>query len=324
MKVFTTRKMPRAGIDLLEAEGLTVTQWQENRELTQAELIAHSKEADGILLSGRRKVDTDFLEACSHLKVISLFSVGYDNVDVAAATKYKIPIGHTPDVLSKATAETAFLLMIATARKAFYHHKRIAKGEWDFFDPTAGLGQDLHGKTLGILGLGNIGFEMAKYCKNAYGMDVIYHNRGNNDQAEKELGAKKVTFDELLAQSDVLSVHANLTNELKGIFNAEAFGKMKPNAIFINTARGGIHNEENLTQALENGTIWGAGLDVTNPEPMDANNPLLDMPNVSVLPHIGSATKETRDAMAALAAVNIIAGLKGEKLPKCVNLEVYG
>jgi len=324
MKVFTTRKMPRAGIDLLEAEGHTVTQWQENRELTQAELIAHSKEADGILLSGRRKVDTAFLEACSHLKVISLFSVGYDNVDVAAATKYKIPIGHTPDVLSKATAETAFLLMIATARKAFYHHKRIAKGEWDFFDPTAGLGQDLHGKTLGILGLGNIGFEMAKYCKNAYGMDVIYHNRGNNDQAEKELGAKKVTFDELLAQSDVLSVHANLTNELKGIFNAEAFGKMKPNAIFINTARGGIHNEENLTQALENGTIWGAGLDVTNPEPMDANNPLLDMPNVSVLPHIGSATKETRDAMAALAAVNIIAGLKGEKLPKCVNPEVYG
>ncbi|TRW22810.1 D-glycerate dehydrogenase [Flavobacterium zepuense] len=324
MKVFTTRKIPQAGIDLLEAEGITVTQWQESRELTQEELIAYSKEADGLLLSGRRKVDTAFLEACSHLKVISLFSVGYDNVDIKAATKFKIPIGHTPDVLSKATAETAFLLMIATARKAFYHHKRIAKGDWDFFEPTVGLGQDLQGKTLGILGLGNIGFEMAKYCKGAYGMDVIYHNRGNNEQAEKELGTKKVSFEELLAQSDVLSVHANLTDELKGIFNAEAFGKMKPNAIFVNTARGGVHDEDDLKQALESGTIWGAGLDVTNPEPMDKNNALLDMPNVSVLPHIGSATKETRDAMAVLAAKNLIAGLKGEKLPACVNPEVYG
>jgi lactate dehydrogenase-like 2-hydroxyacid dehydrogenase len=323
MKVFTTRQMPQAGIDLLEAEGYTVTQWQEKRELTEAEFIAHCQAADGILLSGRRKVDTAFLEACSHLKVISLFSVGYDNVDVQAATKFGIPIGHTPDVLSKATAETAFLLMIATARKAFYHHKRIAKGNWDFFEPTAGLGQDLQGKTLGILGLGNIGFEMAKYCKNAYGMDIIYHNRGNNALAEKELGAKKVSFEDLLAQSDVLSVHANLTDELKGVFNAEAFGKMKPNAIFINTARGGIHNEEDLTQALKSGTIWGAGLDVTNPEPMDKNNALLDMPNVAVLPHIGSATKQTRDAMAILAAKNLIAGLKGEKLPKCVNPEVY-
>jgi len=323
MKVFTTRQMPQAGIDLLEAEGFEITQWTEKRELTKEELIEQCKDADGLLLSGRRKVDTEFLETSSHLKVISLFSVGYDNVDVEAATKYKIPIGHTPDVLSKATAETAFLLMIATARKAFYHHKRIAKGDWDFFEPTADLGIDINGKTLGILGLGNIGYEMAKYAKGAYGMDVIYHNRSTNEQAEKELGAKKVSFDELLAQSDVISVHANLSDELKGIFNKEAFAKMKPNAIFINTARGGIHNEEDLKEALENDTIWGAGLDVTNPEPMDKNNALLNMPNVSVLPHIGSAVQETRDAMAVLAAKNIIAGLKGEKLVKCVNPEVY-
>ena len=323
MKVFTTRKMPKAGIDLLEAEGYEVIQWNEKRELTQDELIAHCKAADGIILSGRRKVDTAFLEACSHLKVISLFSVGYDNVDVAAATKFNIPIGHTPDVLSKATADTAFLLLLATSRKAFYHHKRIAKDDWDFFEPTAGLGMDIHGKTLGILGLGNIGFEMARLCKSAYGMKVIYHNRSTNELAEKELGAKKVSFDELLQQSDVISVHANLTDALKGVFNKEAFAKMKPNAIFINTARGGIHNETDLTEALESDTIWGAGLDVTNPEPMDKNNPLLNMPNVSVLPHIGSAVKETRDAMAVLAAQNVIAGLKGEKLVKCVNPEVY-
>ena len=323
MKVFTTRIMPQAGIDLLEAEGYKVTQWSEDRELTQKELIEHSKDADGIILSGRRNVDTAFLEACSHLKVISLFSVGYDNVDVAAATKFKIPIGHTPDVLSKATADTAFLLLLATSRKAFYHHKRIAKGDWDFFSPTANLGIDIHGKTLGVLGLGNIGLEMAKLCKSAYGMNIIYHNRSNNDLAEKELGAKKVSFNELLQQSDAISVHANLTDELKGIFNKEAFGKMKPNAIFINTARGGIHNEIDLKKALEDGTIWGAGLDVTNPEPMEKDNPLLDMPNVSVLPHIGSAVQETRDAMAVLAAKNVIAALKGERLVKCVNPEVY-
>jgi len=321
MKVFSTRILPPAGVDLIEKEGHTLTQWQEKRELTEEEFIAHCKAADGIILSGRRKADAAFFEECRHLKVVSLFSVGYDNVDVAAATAAGIPIGNTPDVLSRATADTAFLLMLATSRKAFFHHKRIGRGDWDFFEPTANLGIGLHGKTLGILGLGNIGFEMAKLCKNAYGMNVIYHNRSTNQKAEHLLGAVKVSFEELLQQSDVLSVHANLSDEIRGVFNASAFAKMKPTAIFINTARGPIHNEEDLKQALDNGTIWGAGLDVTSPEPMDKNNPLLDMPNVCVLPHIGSAVQETRDAMAILASQNVIAGLKGEKLPKCVNPE---
>lgn len=323
MNIFITREIPKAGLELLEKEGYTITQWQEKRELTEEEFITRCKAADAVMLTGRRKADAAFFEQCSHLKVVSLFSVGYDNVDIEAATKAGIPIGNTPDVLSKATANTAFLLMIATSRKAFYHHKRILNGQWDFFEPSAGLGIELFGKTLGIVGLGNIGFEMAKMCKGAYGMDVIYHNRGHNEQAENELGAIRVELDELLAKSDVLSVHANLSDESKGMFDAAAFAKMKPNAIFINTARGGIHNEDDLKAALENGTIWGAGLDVTNPEPMDKANPLLNMESVSVLPHIGSATKETRDAMAVLAAKNVIAGLKGEKLPACVNPEVY-
>lgn len=323
MNIFITRQIPQAGLSLLEKEGYTITQWTEKRELTETEFITHCKAADALMLTGRRKADAAFFAQCSHLKVVSLFSVGYDNVDVAAATKAGIPIGNTPDVLSAATANTAFLLMIATSRKAFYHHKRILNGEWDFFEPTAGLGTELHGKTLGILGLGNIGFEMARMCKGAYGMNIIYHNRGRNEKAEAELGAARMEFDELLAQSDVLSVHANLSDESKGMFNASAFAKMKPNTIFVNTARGGIHNEADLKQALEKGTIWGAGLDVTNPEPMDKANPLLNMENVCVLPHIGSATTETRDAMAILAAKNIIAGIKGEKLPACVNPEVY-
>lgn len=324
MTVFITREIPQAGIDLLEKEGYTLNIWKEKRELTEEEFITRAKAADAVLLTGRRRADAAFFEKNSHLKVVSLFSVGYDNVDVEAATKAGIPIGHTPDVLSKATAETAFLLMIATARKAFYHHKRIIDGNWDFFEPNAGVGTSLFGKTLGVFGLGNIGLEMAKMSKGAYGMDIIYHNRGHNKDAEWQVGAKRVEFDELLAQSDVLSVHANLSDEVKGLFDKDAFSKMKPGALFINTARGGLHNETDLKAALENGTIWGAGLDVTNPEPMDKNNPLLDMENVSVLPHIGSAVKETRDDMATLAAKNVIAGLRGEKLPACVNPEVYG
>ncbi|KOS07208.1 hydroxyacid dehydrogenase [Flavobacterium akiainvivens] len=320
MKVFITRKIPQAGLALLEKEGLEITQWEEKRELTEAEFIEHCKVADGIILSGRRMVNAAFFEQCSHLKVVSLLSIGYDNVDIEAATKAGVAIGNTPDVLSKSTAETAFLLMVATARKAFYHHKRIGNGQWGFFEPTAGLGTSLFGKTLGIFGLGNIGLEMARMCKGAYGMDVIYHNRGHNEKAEQELGARRVGFDTLLAQSDVLSVHANLNDENKGLFDAGTFAKMKNSALFINTARGGIHNEAHLKTALENGTIWGAGLDVTNPEPMDKSNPLLNMENVSILPHIGTAVKETRDAMAVLAAQNLIAGLKGEELRAQVTL----
>lgn len=323
MKIFATRQLPDPVLKTLKTEGITVNLWEEKRELTKEEFIENAKDAEGLFVMGGFKITEEIIDALPNLKVISLMSVGYDNVDIKAATKRGIGVGHTPDVLSQATADTAFLLMLATSRKAFYHHKRILDGNWKFFDPMANVGIDIRNKTLGVFGLGNIGFEMAKLCKNAYGMNVIYHNRSNNEQAEKELGAKKVSFDELLEQSDIISVHANLTPETKEVFNASAFAKMKPNAIFVNAGRGGIHNETDLRVALENETIWGAGLDVTNPEPMDKDNPLLGMPNVSVLPHIGSAVKETREAMLELATRNILAGLKREKLPACVNPEVY-
>ena len=202
-------------------------------------------------------------------------------------------------------------------------HKTIAAGKWGFFQPTADLGIQLKGRTLGIFGLGNIGFEMAKRCRYAYDMNIIYHNRSTNPAAEKELGAVKVSFEELLQQSDVLSVHTSLNEETRDRFNKDAFRQMKPSAIFINTARGPIHNEQDLLEALQQGIIWGAGLDVTNPEPMSPDNPLLDLPTVCILPHIGSATVETRNAMSRLAAQNVIAGLKGERLPHIVNPEVY-
>lgn len=323
MKVFITRIIPQQAIKKMESAGIEILQWKEKRELTPAELIENCKQCDALLSAGYNKINASFLNESRHLKVIALHSVGYDNVDVAEATRLKIPVGNTPGVLSGATADIAFLLMLATARKAFFQHNRIIRGEWVFFEPTAHLGIELTGKTLGIYGLGKIGFEMAKRCRGAYNMKVIYNNRQKNPEAENELDAELVSFDELLKRSDILSVHTNLSKETRGKFDRAAFEKMKTSAIFINTARGAIHNEEDLIAALKNETIWGAGLDVTNPEPMDPANPLLTMPNVAVTPHIGSATVETRNAMAAIAAENIIAGLQGKKIPFPVNPEVY-
>jgi glyoxylate reductase len=318
MKVFITRAIPEVGLKLLTDAGITFELWTEKRDLTQEELIKRCKQFDALLSVGGNKIDKVFLHACPHLKIISLMSVGYDNVDVPEALKTGIPITNTPGVLSGATADTAFLLLLAVSRKAFYLHKKIINGEWGFYEPTADLGIELNGKTLGIFGLGKIGFEMAKRCIGAYGMKVIYCNRGINEEAERVLNASRVSFDQLLQQSDVLSVHTALTAETKDKFDWAAFNKMKPGAIFINTARGGVHKEEDLIRALEEKLIWGAGLDVTNPEPMHADNALLQMPNVAVLPHIGSATFETRNAMAEIAAKNIIAVYKNEPLPNPV------
>ena len=323
MKVFITRTIPEAGVKLLKEAGYIITMNTEKRNLSNEELISISRQNDVVLNGGFDKMREDYFAACSHIKLLSLMTVGYDNIDIAAATKYKIPVSNTPDVLSNATADTSFLLMLATSRKAFYKYKTILDGEWGFYNPTANLGIEIQNKTLGILGLGKIGFVMAQKSKAAFGMNIIYHNRSRNEEAEKELGAKYVSFDDLLQQSDVLSVHANLSEQTKDMFNKDAFSKMKPTSIFINTARGGLHNETDLLHALQNNIIWGAGLDVTNPEPMAKDNPLLFMPNVCVLPHIGSAVEETRDAMATMAVQNIIAGIRGERLPNIVNPEVY-
>ncbi|MBO9620035.1 MAG: D-glycerate dehydrogenase [Niabella sp.] len=321
MNVFVTRPIPEIGIQLMKDAGIAVT--VSAKTLHQEALITELQQYDALLSAGFVKADAHLLESCKHLKVLSLFSVGYDNVDVAAATRLGIPVGNTPGVLSRATADTAFLLMLAVSRKAFYNYHKILDGKWQEFEPIADLGIELYGKTLGVFGLGSIGFEMAKKCRAAFDMEIIYHNRNRNERAEKELGARYVGFEELLAQSDVLSVHANLSPQTKNIFNKNAFSKMRSRAIFINTGRGGLHNEADLKEALDQKTIWGAGLDVTNPEPMAPENPLLKMPNVCILPHIGSATEETRDQMAVLSARNVIAGLTGAPLPTIVNPEVY-
>ncbi len=319
LKVFASRKIPDIGFDLLRKAGFELTIWPEPYPMAQEDLIKASQQADILLSLGENKIDPYFLHACKHLKMISQFAVGYDNINIPEATKLRIPVGNTPDVLSAATADIAFGLMIAASRKFFFNYKKIIDGGWGAFQPTAHLGQELYGKTLGIYGLGAIGTVMAQRCQGAYHMKIIYYNRSRNAKAEEELGATRVEFEELLAQSDVLSVHSVLSDETRGKFNKEVFAKMKSTAIFINTSRGGVHNEIDLIEALNNKTIWAAGLDVTNPEPMAKDNPLLFMENACILPHIGSATVEARDGMSRLAAENIISYIQTGVIPHCVN-----
>lgn len=321
-RVLLTRNFPTIGEAMLRDAGFVVTTQQTDQPLSQEELMKAVKEHEVLFCTLSDKIGGELIRENSHLEVISQFAVGYDNIDITEATKQGIPVGYTPDVLTDATADVAFGLMVATSRKMFYLHKTIQNGQWTYFKPNANLGIELKNKTLGILGLGRIGFEMAKRCVGAYGMNVIYHNRRANRVAERELKARYVSIDELMETSDVLSVHCSLSEETRGLFNKAAFKKMKSNAIFINTARGLVHNETDLIEALETGEIWGAGLDVTNPEPMHPDNPLLQMENVSVLPHIGSGTVETRDEMAKLAAQNIISYYENGTMPHIVNAEV--
>lgn len=305
-KVLVSRIFPEIGSKMLKDAGFSVTAWDIDRPMTQKELIEKAKDHDALYCSLTDNIDKRFLNECSHLEIISQFAVGYDNIDISEATRLGIPIGNTPDAMNEATADIAFGLMIASSRKMFYLHKSIINGGWSHFKPTGNLGMELKNKTLGIFGLGRIGMEMAKRCKGAYNMKIIYHNRKPNHKSEQELNAKYVDFKSLLSQSDILSVHCSLNNQTKEIFNKTAFSRMKPTSIFINTARGLIHHETDLIEALKNRMIWGAGLDVTNPEPMLPDNPLLQMENVTIVPHIGSATIEARNEMARLAACNII------------------
>ncbi|WP_400073251.1 2-hydroxyacid dehydrogenase [Zobellia russellii] len=315
MKILVPLNIPDKGIDLLKSEGLEVTKWTKDRPMTKEELYEAVAKHDALLSTSNYKLDADFLNANSHLKIISQYAAGYDNIDVEEAKKLGIPIANAPNSMTDATADMAFALVLAVSRKMFYMHKTIAKGEWQHFRPQANLGIELKNKTVGVFGLGRIGLEFAHRCKGAYGMNVIYCNRSTNREAEGKLGATKVDFNTLLKQSDVISVHCALTPETKCKFNAEAFKKMKPTAIFVNTARGQVHNEKDLIVALENKEIWGAGLDVTDPEPMQEDNPLLSMEQVAVTPHIGSATVEARDQMSVFAAHNILAFHRGEPIP---------
>ena len=321
-KILITRKYPAKGIDLLKEQGFELTLWEKERPMTPEELIRLSKGHDALLCTLTDTIDAHFLNHCRHFDIISQFAVGYDNIDIAHATKLGIPVGYTPDAMSEATADIAFGLMISVARKMFFMHRTIISGQWGYFNPTGHLGVELKNRTLGILGLGRIGTKMAQRCRQAYNMDIIYHNRTANDELAKKTNARYVSFEDLLSQSDVLSVHCALTPQTRQIMNGPAFKKMKPSAIFINTSRGPVHHEKDLICAMQEKQIWGVGLDVTDPEPMKPDNPLLLMENACILPHVGSATHEARNQMSVMAALNIIEFYKSGRIPTIVNSEV--
>ncbi len=320
-KVFVTRLIPEAGLKLVH-EHCDADVWTDPLPPPHEVLLERSRNVDGILSLLTDRIDAAFMEANPGLKVISNFAVGFNNIDIPAATRRGIPVGNTPDVLTEATADMAFCLLIAAARRLVESERSIQAGNWLTWEPLGFIGQDLPGKTLGIVGLGRIGMALAKRAYGGWGMRILYHDVHPNAEAESSLGARRVEFDTLLAESDFVSVHANLTPETNGLFNRDAFRKMKSTAIFVNTARGPLHVQSDLTEALKAGDIFAAGLDVTDPEPMMVDDPLLKLPNAIIAPHIASATRETRDGMATRAAHNLIAGLRGEALPHCVNPEV--
>jgi glyoxylate reductase len=279
----------------------------------------------GVLTLLTEKVDAEFMDAAGpQLKVISNYAVGFNNVDVDEATRRGIRVGNTPDVLTEATADMAFALLISAGRRIVEAADYVRAGKWKTWQPKGHVGVDLCGQTLGIVGMGRIGYAMAKKCHCGWDMRVLYHDMYRNQKAEQDLGAKQVDFETLLAESDFVSVHVDLNDATRGMFNAAAFRKMKETAVFINSARGPLHVQSDLHEALRDGDIFAAGLDVTDPEPIEMNDPLLTLPNCVIAPHIASATVSSRNGMAEIAADNLLAGLRGEPLRCPVNPQVDG
>jgi glyoxylate reductase len=270
------------------------------------------------------RVDDELLDAAGpQLKVVANLAVGFDNIDVPACTRRGIPVGNTPGVLTETTADLAFILMMAAARRLKEGIDYVREDRWKTWGPLLLLGVDVHGGTLGIVGFGRIGREMAKRAR-GFSMRILYHDVARASVEDEEaLGATFVPLDTLLAESDFVTLHVNLTPETRHLINAGALARMKSTAVLVNTSRGPVVDQAALYEALRDGAIIGAALDVTDPEPMSADDPLLTLPNCIVVPHIASATHVTRGKMARIAADNILAGLRGEPLPACVNPEVY-
>ncbi|MGG4406903.1 D-glycerate dehydrogenase [Geobacillus stearothermophilus] len=314
--VFVTRKLPEEVIAPLAAVA-EVGMWpHEDVAVPHEVLVEEAKKAAALLPMVSDPIDEDVLAAGSGLKVVANMGVGYDNIDVPAATKRGVLVCNTPDVLTDTTADLTFALLLATARRLVEAAEFLKEGKWKSWSPFLLAGADVHHKTIGIVGMGNIGQAVAKRAK-GFDMDVLYYNRSRRPEAEEKLGAVYRPFADLLAESDFVVCLTPLTRET--LFNREAFRQMKTSAIFINAARGAVVDEQALYEALVAGEIAAAGLDVFEKEPVAADHPLLSLPNVVALPHIGSATYETRRAMMTLARDNIIAVLEGRSPLTPVN-----
>lgn len=314
-RVFVCRRILDEGLRLV-SDFCAADIWEDELPPPREVVLERVKGVGGILALLTDKMDAEVMDAAGpQLKVISNYAVGYDNIDVAAATARGIKVGNTPGVLTETTADFAFALLMAAARRVVEGDTFTRAGKWKTWGPTLLLGQDVHGATLGLVGYGRIGRAMAKRAQ-GFDMRVLYTDRSANDA---EYGGEGVDLETLLQESDFVSLHVPLTEETHHLINAECLGMMKRTAVLINTARGPIVDHKALYAALKRGAIHYAALDVTEPEPMAAADPLLTLDNVIIAPHIASATVATRGKMARMAAENLIAGLKGERLPFSVN-----
>jgi glyoxylate reductase len=320
MKVFITREIAEPGMDLLR-KNFDVSVNPLDRVLSKEEIINGIKGKEGLLCLLTDSIDREVIYAEPNLKMISTYAVGYDNIDVAAATERGIPVSNTPGVLTETTAELAWALLFSVARRTVEGDSFTRTGKFKGWVPLLMLGQDVTNKTLGIVGAGRIGTAFALKSK-GFHMSILYTDEYSNEQLERELGAKKVLLPELLKKSDFISIHAPLTKKTHHLIGEKELRMMKKNAVLINTARGPIIDEHALIKALSEHWIFGAGLDVYEHEP-DIPKELKTLDNVVLQPHTGSATFETRTKMAIMAAENLIAGLNGDIPPNCINKEVF-
>lgn len=319
--VYVTRKIPEPGLELLRAECETVEVNSEDRCLTREEMLEKVRGRDGILCLLTDTIDEEVLRAAEGARGFANYAVGYNNIDIEKATELGFVVTNTPGVLTDATADMAWTLLMAAARRVVESDAYMRAGNYRGWGPMLFLGADVTGKTLGIVGAGRIGTEMALRSR-GFNMRLLYCDPYNNETLETKLCARRVDFDELLAESDFVSVHVPLQEDTHHLFGAEQFRRMKRAAVFVNTSRGPVHDEAALVEALRTGEIAAAGLDVYEDEP--AMKPgLADLDNVVVCPHIASATVETRTRMATMAAENLLAILKGVRAPNCVNCEIY-
>ncbi len=321
MKIFITREIPEEGIEFIKDEfpEAVVKVQPEDEILTKEKLKKEVKDIDGLLCTLSDNIDEEIINAAEKLKIISNYAVGYDNINVGLASKKGIMVTNTPGVLTEATADIAWSLLLTTSRRIVEASEYLKKGKWKRWAPKLLLGYDLVGKTLGIIGMGRIGSATARRAL-GFKMNIIYFSRTRKPEIEKELGARFVDLNTLLKQSDFISIHLPLSNETQKMIGNKEFNLMKKSAILINTSRGGVIDEYALIEALKEDKIAGAGLDVFTHEPINVEkNPLVKLKKILVLlPHIGSATIETRTRMALMAAENLVMGLKGKKPPDLV------
>jgi len=319
--VFVTRIIPEKALQMVREHG-AATVWEGELPPSRDDLLRAVARADGLLCLLTDPVDADVIDAAPRLRVISQMAVGYDNIDLPAATRRRIPVGHTPGVLTDTTADFAFALLMAAARRISEAERFARAGRWKTWGPTLLMGQDVYGATLGIVGMGRIGQAVARRAR-GFEMRVLYADP-SEPEAARELGAVRVDLDDLLAQADFVSLHVPLTAATERLIDARALARMKPTAILVNTARGPVVDQAALYDALVSGQIAYAALDVTDPEPIAPDDPLLSLDNCLIVPHIASSSVATRTRMAVMAAENLIAGLSGNRLPHCANPQVYG